>query len=129
MLGNSVLPVDINLLSKANKCYSTFRHVHYCAKVLGTFKYVLSQDNYFGVGNKYEKNINLLTESTVVTGKCPNGVLTVRIEPGGRGPYTKERSPIFSSNDQVDEVNNRFVTWLVLNKQTTLIKIRYMHIS
>ena len=59
----------------------------------------------------------LLTENAVITGKNQTGILTERTEPRGRGPYVKDPSLIFSSNDQADEVNEKFITWLVLNKQ------------
>ena len=42
----------------------------------------------------------LLTESAVITGKYQTEVLTVRIDPIGRGPYIKDWGLIFSCNAQ-----------------------------
>ena len=71
--------------------------------------------NYYG----YEKIKNfLLTESTVITGKNHTGVLI----------YVKDPSLIFSSNDQADEVNERFIKWPVLNKQNIPSPVKICHL-
>ena len=70
----------------------------------------------------------LLTERAVITEKYLTVVLTVRKEPGGRCPYIKDPGLIFSSNDQADEVNNRFIVWLVLNKQNILSLLKTLHL-
>ena len=51
-------------------------------------------------------------------------MLTVQTKPGGQGPYIKDPGLIFSSNDQADQVNKRFIIWLVLNKQNILTLVK-----
>ena len=75
-------------------------------------------------------NLNfLLTENPVITGKYQTGVLTVRTDPRGRDPYIKDPCLIIPSNDQADEVNKRFIIWLVLDKLDVLMKLCYMRIA
>ena len=51
----------------------------------------------------------------------------MRTDPGGRGPYIKDPGLIFYLNDQADEVNKRFIMWLVLNKQNIQIKMLHSY--
>ena len=67
----------------------------------------------------YEEIKNfLLTESTVITEKNHTGVLI----------YVKDSGLILSSNDQADEVNERFKIRLVLNKQNIPSQGKICHI-
>ena len=81
--------------------------------------------------DKYGNSNFLLTESAVITGKYHAGVLTVRTEPGGQGPYIEDPSLISSRNEPADEVNERFIIWLVSKKKNLLrlVKTYYIRIG
>ena len=57
----------------------------------------------------YNNTKGLLTEREVFTEKYRTEVSTVRTEAVGRGPYIRDRGPIFFRTDRANEVNNTFI--------------------
>ena len=60
-------------------------------------------ENSFTICLYFEANNFFLIENVIITDRSLD-------------PYVKESGLIFSSNDQTDELNKKFIIWLVLNK-------------